>query len=640
MSSLKSPFRSPLSRALRSAFAGVGVSAPAMPTTLAAAIALAEAGFSHLGTGNITTSLVSNRAYESNTGVAPYGVQFDATGTTTALTANPFHDLIYIMHFGDDDAATWSYGTRPGVSKRNLARGAVSAHVFETPGTRTVKCTPMCLSSGGVLSVGATQSITITAQDPDVVFAGTNTICIGKTTPAPTDPGVPSGASRQSATTWGDVLTIVRANPQKRILVNADGSTWTNNDTGNVSVAGPGIIGTYGSGAKPIISYAAAARSAFNAAAGFVDWRIMGFESNASALATGSARNATRFFGALDGPSNNAGQYCTLINNEHHHAGTFALLGDDCIVADCNTYALDGGGGNVGIWCYQRNGIAVLGTAIDDASLMEMNLRFQGVRKAVISNCKLKDPIANGTKHALALRGWSDASASYAWTGVYTEEVIVSDNEISGVSASGLVQIASQNGSSDERHRNIIVERNYIKCLTNYGVGLTHSASKTTIRNNLFEAVNGPEYAITISNSPATSTNGSAVLPPIDGWLYNNTFYSASTVTHAGRFTWLNSATSTGISLKNNVVYLPGYTGAKGVVLAAGGASYTASNNTPDANIASVSPQFAVTPPTTYAEWRPGSGSYAGNSGTWVPVFDAFDGAAREGTMDMGAFTQ
>lgn len=633
MSSLKSSLRSPLSSAIRSALLAAG-SGAAMPSTLSAAIALAEAGFSHTGTGNITTSLVSNRAGVSNTGVAPFGVQFDATGTTTALTANPFRDLLYVMHFGDDDSAVWNYGTRPGVSKRNLARGAVSGHVFETPGTRTVKCTPMYLSSGGVLSVGATQSITITTQDPDVVFAGTKTICINKTLPVAGLDGVPAGAQCFAATTWLDVISIINSNAESRILLRK-GTTWANNNTGTISVNGPGIISTYGSGAAPIITHSAASRTAFSAtSSGFQDWRISGFVSNATALATGSARNATRFFGAADGPSNNSGRYCLLMDNEHYDAATFALMGADMMVANCNVHNVDGAGGNVGIWCYQRERVAVLGSQVNDASLAEMNLRFQGAKKAIISNCKLKDPMANATKHALALRGWSDASAAYAWTGDYTEYCIISDNEISGVSASGVVQIASQNGTSDERHRNNIVERNYIKCLTNYGVGLLSSSSTLSIRNNLFEQSNGPEYAIHLQNSPMGA-------PTIENvWAYNNVLYSSSTVGHAGSFMWLNSAAAVGIEVKNNVAYLPYYSGTKKILVFAAGASYTASNNTPDANIASVSPQFAVTPPTTYAEWKPGSGSYANNGGTWVPVFDDFFGAAREGVMDMGAITQ
>ncbi|MCR4305088.1 MAG: PKD domain-containing protein, partial [Gallionella sp.] len=123
-------------------------------------------------------------------GVAPLAVFFDASATTdTGVTTRPFHDLEYTWSFDDPGSGTWANGAQPGVSSKNSATGPVAAHVFETPGAYTVTLTAF----DGANS--ATTNTTITVQDPDAVFAGTNTVCVGATTtPVAGANGCPSGA--------------------------------------------------------------------------------------------------------------------------------------------------------------------------------------------------------------------------------------------------------------------------------------------------------------------------------------------------------------------------------------------------------------------------------------------------------------
>ena len=135
-------------------------------------------GCSNIGnTGFIALSNVPSRF----TGVAPLAVFFDAVGTTATGIARPFHDLEYRWNFGDTlgtvtGATTWSTGSRAGVSSRNVATGAVSAHVYERPGVYTVALT----ATDGTNTV-SNSCAQIVVQDPDVVFAGTKTICVGAT---------------------------------------------------------------------------------------------------------------------------------------------------------------------------------------------------------------------------------------------------------------------------------------------------------------------------------------------------------------------------------------------------------------------------------------------------------------------------
>lgn len=576
----------------------------------------------------ITALITTNRVSASNTGVAPFAVHFDATGTTASGVSNPFRDLYHSWNFGDNPTDTWAYGLQPGVAKKNLASGGVAAHVYETPGTYTVNYICINPMTGDATSA----SITITVLDPDVVFAGTATICIANgATPVPGVNGVPAGASCQNVSTWAGVLALLATG--KRLLLRR-GDTWQTNNTGLQNIAGPGIVGAYGTGAAPKITYATNARTAFNAGAtGLTDWRFMDLESEASALAPGTARAATIFLFSGSYATPDAGNHCLLLRINHHHAGTFATLGNDSIVADCDLSYISGGGGNVGIFSETTVRLAVLGTSVNDATGAEHCIRLQGTQRSVVSNCTLLNP-AN-SKHALTIRGYADPG-TYAWYGVYSEYCVVSDNDMDGGTSDIAVHFTATNASLDERHRLIVVERNRVKSTKNYGSCILASVSASAFRNNLLSGNSGTEFGLVLTDSPATASNGSAVLPPTDVQVYNNSYYSANVVTHAVEFLYITSAAATGIDVKNNVTYMPACTKSCKSVLAAVGAVYTASNNTVDGNITTTSPNFTTTPPVTVADWRPTSG-YAVNTGVQVPVYDDVLGVVRTGTFDMGA---
>src|SRR3972149_6052856 len=112
----------------------------------------------------VTASVVPSRT----SGVAPLSVFFDATTTTSDATTRPFHDLDYAWDFGDPSAGAWALDGLP----KNQAKGGVAGHVFETPGTYTVT-----LTVRNALGETDTQRVSITVQDPEVVFAGANTVC-------------------------------------------------------------------------------------------------------------------------------------------------------------------------------------------------------------------------------------------------------------------------------------------------------------------------------------------------------------------------------------------------------------------------------------------------------------------------------
>lgn len=111
--------------------------------------------------GDITVSLVASRT----SGPAPLAVHFSAIGTTSAISGvtDPLRQLLYEFNYGDSGAGVW---TVTGESKNVSIGGPLGAHVFETPGVYTVRCTATRGASTGF------QEVTITVQDPSVVYPG------------------------------------------------------------------------------------------------------------------------------------------------------------------------------------------------------------------------------------------------------------------------------------------------------------------------------------------------------------------------------------------------------------------------------------------------------------------------------------
>ncbi|RLD03823.1 MAG: hypothetical protein DRI65_12075, partial [Chloroflexota bacterium] len=140
-------------------------------------------------------------------GVAPLSVFFDASDTTSTATGKPFHEVHYAWDFGDTNAGNWQYGNL-GRKDKNLASGPIAAHVFETPGTYTVR-----LTTKGLDGVTVSKSISVTVQNPDSVFSGNNTICFSSTGNYTSCPG---GAQHITTSSFQNAMDYATAG--KRLL--------------------------------------------------------------------------------------------------------------------------------------------------------------------------------------------------------------------------------------------------------------------------------------------------------------------------------------------------------------------------------------------------------------------------------------
>lgn len=134
----------------------------------------------------ITPSLVANRI----TAVAPAVIHFDATGTTDteAGSMGPFHEIIYVFDFGDPASGAWAFS---GKSKNKKIGAGIAAHCYETPGTYTVNM--LCIKNSETI---AATPLTITIEDPGIVYSGTDTICVSL---AGEFTGAPAGSTQVTA---------------------------------------------------------------------------------------------------------------------------------------------------------------------------------------------------------------------------------------------------------------------------------------------------------------------------------------------------------------------------------------------------------------------------------------------------------
>ena len=417
---------------------------------------------------NIVAVLVAART----SGVAPLSVFFDASGTTDTGVARPFHELEYSWSFGDTNAGTWAYGTRPGVGSKNAATGPVASHVFEAPGTYSVSLT---VSDG---THTATANTTITVQDPATVFAGTNTLCFS-TSANYTD--CPVGATHVQTSDFAAAINS-HQNTNRRLLFRR-GETFTAGSSGTIDKTGPGIIGAYGSGtARPIAKIVAGGSFPIIELSGpdtpgIGDWRVMDFEIDGSSVrdqgvsGVGANGGFNQFLalrlnihdiwrGVAAGPS-----ILDWWNNYGHPGHT---IFDQWAVVDSTMNAIPGCNSPGNYNCDWRVYLAakhstVQGNYLDNQDTGGSHvLRSEYTGKGVFSN----NTLARAGDFQLAIKlhagAWATAGvANPGGVGTYSEQVVIADNKIIGGINPWTISLGPQDEAQDERVRDIIVERNW-----------------------------------------------------------------------------------------------------------------------------------------------------------------------------------
>jgi hypothetical protein len=625
-----------------------------------------SATFSAAVPGGIVLSLVPARS----SGVAPLAVFFDASATTDiGVTTRPFHDLEYTWSFGDPGSGTWANGAQPGVSSKDSATGPVAAHVFETPGTYIVT-----MQAYDGVNTNATTT-TITVEDPDVVFSGTNTICVSSnTTPTAGANGCPAGAQTAMQSNFATAVNTY-ALTNRRVLFKR-GDTFSAPTSAAITSMGPGILGAFGSGAVPKVEMTgdtAILGLSSSATPTIKDWRIMDFEFD--------GLSKPNSFGISAGGGFN--QLTVLRVNAHHidmgitinggvldyinaGGGSTHTLFDEIFIVESTFWRM---------YVFAKH-LAILGGALgnslNDGAIGSLThiLRTPVIYKGVISNTtfsrnvglaiKMHSPTwcdAGSPVGICANPNWCTAeniaiypelcagmSTTYTYTtntapfnagaqvnGGYTEHVVVSDNKFIGGNGVWMIAIGAQNTTSDERMKNIIVERNWFVNSTSNESSLVVRSTDVTVRNNIADMTNSGRFIRVQTDGVEPTANNVAV--------YNNTGYSSL----AGGSTFIRvDGYSTNVTVQNNLAYSPNTAGTDAIQLFDGftAAGYYQSNNSTDTQMKNTDPFIGPIPTNpTPSDFRLASGSYGLDTGAIVKVFSDFfrTSRPRNGVIDLGA---
>lgn len=488
------------------------------------------------GGGSGTTTFILNKSRAS--GVAPLAVQFDTIGTTSSLTARPWHDREYKWGFGEVSGpgiATWGAGSRSGVASKNVALGPNAAHMFETPGTYTITVTDT--------ADGTSATTQVVVDDPDVVFASTTAVLSTNSTFT----GSPTGTQYPNVTDLSSTIATAIAAGSRRIRLQK-GQTFSTSTVVGISVAGPGLIDSFGSGAIPVIQPTSGFPTdtpVFGVSGSgtptMKDWRIIDHNFDFSLIAVPS-QSAVRLLGGVDQMTilRCTTNFCRIsfyaseddltFWNANGHPGHH--IWDNLAVVDCTIANVpknlpsSGPVSSYGTYLSQERGFfagnnfnlsAAPGDRISHVS------RFPYQWNSVISNNTLLNP--GGSEHCIKMHAPTQGSGNVALSasgGGYTAKVTVSDNYLNSDQNDYQVAIGPQTPTTyDERVKDVIYERNYNKWTTHLSVGLVLWCQETTVRNNVFDMVGGSTWRGIIIGQRGIEP------VPNNNHVYNNTFYTS-----------------------------------------------------------------------------------------------------------------
>jgi hypothetical protein len=253
-------------------------------------------------------------------------------------------------------------------------------------------------------------------------------------------------------------------------------------------------------------------------------------------------------------------------------------------------------------------------------------VRSEFMQKGVISN----NTLARAGDFQLAIKlhatAWGVAGVSDpTGAGVYSEQVVIADNKIIGGINPWTISLGPEDEISDERVRDIIVERNWFTAGKASQLHMHINSSDTTIRNNICD-LTGAAYHTFVS------VERWGIAPaPSNVRVYNNTFYSGST----GDYIGVDIGTATNVTVKNNLGFGP--LASDQVMIASTAASgFTQSNNSTDTQIKSTAPGWVSATPVIPADFKLMGSSYALGAGAAIPVLSDFFLFSRP-SNDLGA---
>lgn len=461
-------------------------------------------------------------------GVAPLAVIFDAVDTGSPFPVwqsgviqpanGDYSELHYVWDFGDPASGSWisgrqnENGTYP---SRNSAVGYLAGHVFEAPGTYTVR-----------LEVkDAYGTIRNYSQEIDVLNA-TNGWTIYYVSAQGNDSN--NGQSPSSPfRTFGKAMSMT--GPQVKVLFRrADTFVSTSSSEGQIRGAGPGIIGAYGSGVKPRIT---------RTHSGTVfhgqyrpDWRVQDLNIDASGQ---TGNNAFAAFGELS-----LVQRC---DSQGAFGTGYGVASNDLMVVDSTFH-----GNRYGVYSPPRTRFVVQGSDFDQGGGSHFIRTY--VTKLLIAHNHFGEDVTGSGNHAVKMCGNEQPDELPARYNILSDNLFTNPGLIGWI-----VAVGPENANKPQKLTDVVIERNAWDLRFSGGDGIaitSRGADRVTVRNNLILEMPGG-FLLLSQPVPGFSTWQS--------WrVYNNTYLY--TGTNNARF--LDSLVPlANWELKNNIAYFPNASG-------------------------------------------------------------------------------
>jgi hypothetical protein len=574
--------------------------------------------------GSLTLNCINPRS--GGAGIAPLLVFFDCTATTDSATLpganNVFQDVAFLWNFSDTNLISggqnWSFGSRSAFMPKNVATGAIAAHLYDTRGSGDKAYTAIVTANDGTNT--ATCGLSITVFDPNGSngFPGTATTCVAASTlPVAGSGDCPAGAAVLQQSSFNTALSSAFGS-SKRVLFHC-GDTFTGDDA---TLSGTKwSVGAYGGcegtqTSQPIFSDTTSGNYQINFAVGAGDGRIADIFFNGNGTAAGAVEGEGAPTQAipfqitltnLQSTGNSAGYswpqcaQCGLLgstqlnsraniaaffndsgNNPASWTGVFPNINYLAVIGDfVNGVGAAGGSGS---------GIEAMRTASCRLCVYENNTienanDIGGVFKFNSSNtngsCGNGSTTCNPTMTPNPCATFVDPTT--CWTGFFTELIEISDNLFTGNCGGISSDVAPENGGDDERERNIIIERNiYSSTTTAFGGALLLlTAQNATLRDNVFfmPAASSTQYAEWGATVTQRGSGGVQVVQFNEA--YHNTCFAPNSEPHqlCIGFDVGPGVTATANSFaQSNLFFVP--TTATGPAVDNTGTGNTVSNNT------------------------------------------------------------
>jgi len=586
-------------------------------------VALAVFGLGVAGAAqaqSVSPSFAASRA----SCVAPCFVHFDATNTDSdgdGTRGEWFDDLVdanFGWDFGDSTAAgkTWAYGARAttavGAYSKNRDVGFVAGHLFEQPGTYTVKLT-VTNKNGNAASTTATIQVAAwsnATNGPTYCFSTSGNFS-----------GCPSGSTQVTSSDFdASVAACTNNNARAARCLFRGGETFAQSADINGLRPGPGILAGgafYGFGTGR-----ANLTPSYTPFSPRTDWRFFGFKVAAGAnQLMASTRTET---------------HVLVWDNEITGWRTLAIgeLGNNAGIIE--NYMHDGATGVVSCATGYWGKSALLGNRCINASPTTTTHAFRAEwwRLSTFAHNQVANWGASGDG-IKANSHCNDSNCSGPFNYANLDElVLIYDNDfgIGQLNEEG-ISIGAQNGTSNEPVARFLVDSNWMHAYNGYAGasgGLVHfkSCDSCVARNNVIQPAGIDQAGIRVEDVPVVEirdTNNRVV---------GNSFWDSSTGCNSSNVPFrVQGSNVVGAVFQNNLAYTGSC--AKSAVSCSGSTPSTC-----DHNLRATSKPFVGAAPTTMdALELATSASSVIDQGvhTTGAVVDAFGGLRANLTPDIGA---